>query len=105
MVGNGTSPFIPISNHSMPKVFHGIGISGIGGDPTLGVFTSAGGPIGQGKFCMDLNGRKIPSGVHYVPGPDECTLCVCEDGGPKWCKAVLCSPPQVRGLHFDELFF
>ncbi|XP_021963306.1 uncharacterized protein LOC110858751 isoform X2 [Folsomia candida] len=72
-------------NHSTPRVFH----HGIAHDP---VFTS-GVANGNGKPCPDLNGRKIPSGMHYVPGPDECTLCVCEDGGPKWCKAVLCSPP------------
>jgi len=89
-------------NHTTPKIFHGI--SGIGIDPGIiggsGIFTSPGaGVIGQGKHCIDLHGRKIPSSVHYVPGPDECTLCVCEDGGPKWCKAVLCSPPMVRSYH------
>lgn len=45
--------------------------------------------------CRDLNGRRIAQGIHYVPGPDACTLCVCDSGNPKWCKAVLCSPPQV----------
>lgn len=44
--------------------------------------------------CRDLNGRRIAQGIHYVPGPDACTLCVCDSGNPKWCKAVLCSPPQ-----------
>ncbi|KAK7789946.1 hypothetical protein R5R35_004004 [Gryllus longicercus] len=44
--------------------------------------------------CTDLHGRTIAPGLHYVPGPDTCTLCVCESGHPKWCKAVLCSPPQ-----------
>ncbi|XP_063223377.1 integral membrane protein DGCR2/IDD-like [Bacillus rossius redtenbacheri] len=44
--------------------------------------------------CVDLNGRTISHGLHYVPGPDTCTLCVCDNGYPKWCKAVLCSPPQ-----------
>ncbi|XP_050528116.1 uncharacterized protein LOC126898209 isoform X2 [Daktulosphaira vitifoliae] len=32
--------------------------------------------------------------MHYVPGPDTCTLCVCDNSVAKWCKAVLCSPPQ-----------
>jgi hypothetical protein len=80
-------PFVPPFknyNHSTPRIFRGI-------DP---VFTS-GGVSGDGKVCGDINGLQIPSGIHYVPGPDECTLCVCEDGGPKWCKAVLCAPPQV----------
>jgi len=45
--------------------------------------------------CTDLHGRTIAPGLHYVPGPDTCTLCVCDNGSPKWCKAVLCSPPQV----------
>ncbi|KAK2713688.1 hypothetical protein QYM36_009534 [Artemia franciscana] len=44
--------------------------------------------------CQDLNGRTFPSGSHFVPGPDTCTVCVCDDGGPKWCQAVLCAPPQ-----------
>ncbi|XP_073959954.1 uncharacterized protein isoform X2 [Choristoneura fumiferana] len=44
--------------------------------------------------CTDLRGRLIAHGLHYVPGPDTCTLCVCDNGLPKACKAVLCSPPQ-----------
>ncbi|XP_039291139.1 uncharacterized protein LOC111061103 [Nilaparvata lugens] len=44
--------------------------------------------------CYDINGRIISPGFHFVPGPDTCTLCVCDNGNPKWCKAVLCSPPQ-----------
>ncbi|KAM3965525.1 LOW QUALITY PROTEIN: uncharacterized protein ACR2FA_000371 [Aphomia sociella] len=44
--------------------------------------------------CTDLRGRVISHGLHYVPGPDTCTLCVCDNGLPKVCKAVLCSPPQ-----------
>ncbi|KAJ0175051.1 hypothetical protein K1T71_009192 [Dendrolimus kikuchii] len=47
----------------------------------------------QGE-CTDLRGRVISHGLHYVPGPDTCTLCVCDNGLPKFCKAVLCSPPQ-----------
>ncbi|KPI98372.1 Integral membrane protein DGCR2/IDD [Papilio xuthus] len=47
----------------------------------------------QGE-CTDLRGRHISHGLHYVPGPDTCTLCVCDNGLPKVCKAVLCSPPQ-----------
>ncbi|XP_013191926.2 uncharacterized protein LOC106136039 [Amyelois transitella] len=44
--------------------------------------------------CNDLRGRVISHGFHYAPGPDTCTLCVCDNGLPKYCKAVLCSPPQ-----------
>ncbi|XP_068622695.1 uncharacterized protein [Battus philenor] len=47
----------------------------------------------QGE-CTDLRGRHISHGLHYVPGPDTCTLCVCDNGLPKVCKAVLCTPPQ-----------
>ena len=53
--------------------------------------------------CTDLHGRTIAPGLHYVPGPDTCTLCVCDNGSPKWCKAVLCSPPQVSTC-FDAFF-
>lgn len=52
------------------------------------------GVAAQGE-CTDLRGTIISSGLHYVPGPDTCTLCICDNGMPKVCKAVLCSPPQV----------
>lgn len=45
--------------------------------------------------CQDNNGRTVSEGSHYIPGPDTCTLCVCDNSVAKWCKAVLCSPPQV----------
>lgn len=51
--------------------------------------------------CTDFRGRVISHGLHYVPGPDTCTLCVCDNGIPKVCKAVLCSPPQVRLCYFQ----
>ena len=50
---------------------------------------------GSGASCADLNGQTISDGKYYVPGPDMCSLCICDDGGPKWCKAVLCAPPNV----------
>ncbi|KAJ8718585.1 hypothetical protein PYW08_002822 [Mythimna loreyi] len=50
--------------------------------------------IAAQEQCTDLRGRLISHGLHYVPGPDTCTLCVCDNGLPKVCKAVLCSPPQ-----------
>ncbi|XP_048484373.1 uncharacterized protein LOC105396311 isoform X2 [Plutella xylostella] len=49
--------------------------------------------VGQGE-CTDVRGRLISHGHHYVPGPDTCTLCICDNGQAKVCKAVLCSPPQ-----------
>lgn len=45
--------------------------------------------------CQDNNGRIVNEGNLYIPGPDTCTLCVCDNAVAKWCKAVLCSPPQV----------
>ncbi|KAG8041778.1 hypothetical protein G9C98_007082 [Cotesia typhae] len=32
------------------------------------------------------------SGFYYIPEP--CTLCVCDNGNPKWCKAVICRLSQ-----------
>lgn len=55
--------------------------------------------------CPDIHGRSISPGLHYVPGPDTCTLCICENGQPKWCKAVLCSPPQVWLFHLPMFLF
>ncbi|CAG9790984.1 unnamed protein product [Diatraea saccharalis] len=46
------------------------------------------------EVCTDFRGRVIFNGLHYVPSSDTCTLCVCDNGIPKECKAVLCSPPQ-----------
>ncbi|KAF5291899.1 hypothetical protein FQR65_LT11383 [Abscondita terminalis] len=44
--------------------------------------------------CVDIHSQIISQGLHYVPGPNSCTLCICDKGGPKWCKSVLCSQPQ-----------
>ncbi|CAH0390232.1 unnamed protein product [Bemisia tabaci] len=44
--------------------------------------------------CIDINGRVISPGLHYVPGVDTYTLCICDDSVPKSCKAILCTPPQ-----------
>lgn len=48
-----------------------------------------------GQSCQDINGRTITGGNHYVPGPDSCTVCLCDEGKPKWCQAVLCAAPKV----------
>lgn len=47
-----------------------------------------------GESCQDINGRTITGGNHYVPGPDSCTVCLCDGGKPKWCQAVLCAAPK-----------
>lgn len=45
--------------------------------------------------CIDINGLPILLGMHFIPGPDKCLLCVCDDNDlPKWCKKVLCTPPE-----------
>ncbi|GAB0098512.1 integral membrane protein DGCR2/IDD [Sergentomyia squamirostris] len=44
--------------------------------------------------CQDIHGKSINQGAHYVPGPDSCQLCICDNGSPRGCKVVLCKPPQ-----------
>ncbi|KXJ76247.1 hypothetical protein RP20_CCG010016 [Aedes albopictus] len=45
--------------------------------------------------CRDMNGKKVEQDAHYVPpGNDPCRLCLCDNGHPKACKAVLCTPPH-----------
>lgn len=44
--------------------------------------------------CMSKDGVSFETGRFYVPGPDLCKMCVCDNGHPKGCKSVLCSPPQ-----------
>lgn len=51
--------------------------------------------IDFGESCLDITGRTIAGGNHYVPGPDSCTVCLCDGGRPKWCQAVLCAAPKV----------
>lgn len=41
-----------------------------------------------------MHGQQIEQGRHYVPGPDICRLCICDNGHAKGCKSVLCTPPQ-----------
>nr|XP_012140566.1 PREDICTED: putative GPI-anchored protein PB15E9.01c isoform X2 [Megachile rotundata] len=45
----------------------------------------------SGVSCKDQQGRSYESGFLFVPGPEPCTLCVCENGNPKLCKAMLCN--------------
>ncbi|XP_034943100.1 uncharacterized protein [Chelonus insularis] len=51
-----------------------------------------GGSGGNGGVCKDLQGHTYTTGVYYIPEP--CTLCVCDNGNPKWCKAVICRLSQ-----------
>lgn len=44
--------------------------------------------------CMNMHGVSFETGRFYVPGPDLCKMCVCDNGHPKGCKSVLCAPPQ-----------
>ncbi|XP_018019543.1 uncharacterized protein LOC108676009 [Hyalella azteca] len=44
------------------------------------------------KHCSDVSGLIVQPGMSYTPGPDYCTVCKCEDGSPKFCRAVLCQP-------------
>lgn len=107
-MGVFTSPLM-LENvtHSVIPGFGGVGTGGVGGGAGFGAglgLGSGGGSIppgggtghrpALGKYCKDLHQRLIPHGVHFVPGPDECTLCLCDDGEAKWCKAVYCQPPQ-----------
>ncbi|XP_050713345.1 uncharacterized protein LOC126996668 isoform X4 [Eriocheir sinensis] len=44
--------------------------------------------------CVALGGERVPNGDMFVPGPDYCTACKCEEGKARVCQAVLCQPPQ-----------
>ncbi|XP_043261174.1 uncharacterized protein LOC122402451 isoform X2 [Colletes gigas] len=44
----------------------------------------------SGVTCKDQRGRFFESGLYYIPGPEPCSLCVCDNGNPKLCKAFVC---------------
>ncbi|XP_016915232.1 uncharacterized protein LOC107999729 isoform X2 [Apis cerana] len=44
----------------------------------------------SGVTCKDQQGRSYENTFIYIPGPEPCTLCVCDNGNPKWCKALVC---------------
>lgn len=54
---------------------------------------AAGSSAGQGQ-CIDDSGRAHDHGNHYMPKSDACKFCVCDNGSPRNCKIVLCSPPK-----------
>lgn len=51
-----------------------------------------------GVACKDQQGRSFESGFHYIPGPEPCTFCVCDNGNPKWCKAFICKFLEVHNI-------
>ncbi|XP_014217439.1 uncharacterized protein LOC106645972 [Copidosoma floridanum] len=53
---------------------------------------------GAGAMCRDINGSSIETGQFYVPGPKPCTICVCVNGNPTYCKAVLCKYKDQESL-------
>lgn len=46
------------------------------------------------SHCIDIHSQVVAQGLHYVPGPNTCNLCICDKGSPKWCKSVLCKHPE-----------
>lgn len=44
----------------------------------------------SGVTCKDQQGRIYENTFIYIPGPEPCTLCVCDNGNPKWCRALVC---------------
>lgn len=44
--------------------------------------------------CVAIDGMRVANGEMFVPGPDYCTVCRCEEGKYKECQSVLCQPPQ-----------
>ncbi|XP_076665346.1 uncharacterized protein LOC143367428 [Andrena cerasifolii] len=44
----------------------------------------------SGVTCKDQQGRSYETESYYIPGPHPCTLCICDNGNPKWCKAFVC---------------
>lgn len=47
--------------------------------------------------CLDWKGQPVSDGFKYIPKKeDPCMACVCDDGFPIMCTAVLCSPPECH---------
>ncbi|XP_011311227.1 uncharacterized protein [Fopius arisanus] len=50
------------------------------------------GQVNGGGVCKDSQGRTYETGHLFIPEP--CTVCICDNGNPKWCKEVICTLPQ-----------
>lgn len=102
-VGVFTSP--PMLENVTHGIFaHGFGSMGPGSGGVLeGGGVSPGGHRPAGKHCYDLHRQLVTHGVQFVPGPDKCESCTCDDGEAKWCKALSCAPPQVK--HYNSIFY
>ncbi|XP_063981874.1 uncharacterized protein LOC135164973 isoform X2 [Diachasmimorpha longicaudata] len=50
------------------------------------------GQVDGGGVCKDSQGRTYETGHLFIPEP--CTVCICDNGNPKWCKEVICTLPQ-----------
>lgn len=64
------------------------------GDHSNGSGLGEGVGAASSRDCISLEGQRVPHGENYVPGPDYCSVCRCEEGKPSFCRAVLCQPPQ-----------
>lgn len=58
------------------------------------------GQVDGGGVCKDSQGRTYETGHLFIPEP--CTVCICDNGNPKWCKEVICTLPQVKEYYFSS---
>lgn len=49
----------------------------------------------SGVPCKDQQGRIYEDTFIYIPGPEPCTYCLCDNGNPKWCGRLVCNRPEV----------
>ena len=67
------------------------------GDEVVSTSMEGSGAGQQG--CIDVTGKPVAPGENYVPGPDYCSVCLCENGSGRLCRAVLCQPKPVSFYH------